>query len=848
MPPSSRQPASAQQLQQQQQQQQQRAPRNTSSSANNSRDDSASSDADQYFPPPPPIPQSGSYSRPASRASMAETFRTATPHSFDQRRPSITPNLSQQQRAASPLIFDDQHQNHIRTASPSLALNYVPGKFSTRVFQPDRSHSPAAGGLFASRSTSRLRPLPTSGSNSHLSPPYAIALGHSSRSNSGNNTDVDEEEEEEQEAEEQERLGAITPFTTAVRQAAASNPAQAPRLRHSIKRGAGRSAWGPDGAGNRALGAGDYEDDDGVDLSRTASQRLGLRRRHSANRKGAVGGSTSSHRSRRIVEAPGEADRRRTSMLHSNLGHFEEIEDDVDDNSDLDSEIDEHGLRPSQANGQGASNVGKSMHGKQKRTRSMRRDPNDAPLPSSSAQQNAGGGWASGRMGYLLGFHDGDDDRTQLGHGRPSEYGHGDETMGLRQQNQPQSAQHSRMDSAGRPRPKRRRRARWNPFKWAMVIANLVLTVYAMAALFATLLTWANIFENAATVRVGNRTELICEYLAPSIFVLDLTEATLDFDDIVGTVAAGLCFAAAVIGWCGILLNNRAFLSIYTIVLWIAFIFIMAPGYITFKRRTFNLEGKINQQWSRRLSVSDRLVIQDELNCCGYYSPFVLASASGRCYARSMLPGCKGRYLRFQRTALEYFYICAFGIVGPHLLIITVALLCSNHVTYRFGKGLTPEEYRLDEVTTELIKDQLLKTQREQNLPQQTFSPGLSEKSGFQNSDSLRPPAVQYREASYDPSSGKSGRGTDEAGSSTLAHHEQANAAHIDMLAKDDHSRASGSGNGSADGSGRRHGGTGRRGEEHELQEMNVRGGSNTTYNTAGGRSEEEEGPVFYAQ
>lgn len=32
------------------------------------------------------------------------------------------------------------------------------------------------------------------------------------------------------------------------------------------KRGAGRDAWGPDGAGNRGLGAGGFEDDDGIDL------------------------------------------------------------------------------------------------------------------------------------------------------------------------------------------------------------------------------------------------------------------------------------------------------------------------------------------------------------------------------------------------------------------------------------------------------------------------------------------------------------------------------------------------------------------------------------------------------
>lgn len=34
------------------------------------------------------------------------------------------------------------------------------------------------------------------------------------------------------------------------------------------------------------------------------------------------------------------------------------------------------------------------------------------------------------------------------------------------------------------------------------------------------------------------------------------------------------------------------------------------------------------------------------------------------------------------------------------------ALLCSNHITYRFGKGLTPKQYRLDVSTMAVIMDE----------------------------------------------------------------------------------------------------------------------------------------------
>lgn len=37
----------------------------------------------------------------------------------------------------------------------------------------------------------------------------------------------------------------------------------------------------------------------------------------------------------------------------------------------------------------------------------------------------------------------------------------------------------------------------------------------------------------------------------------------------------------------------------------------------------------------------------------------------------------------------------AFSIVPLHLINILVSLLCSNHVTQTFGKGLTPKQYRL---------------------------------------------------------------------------------------------------------------------------------------------------------
>jgi len=195
-------------------------------------------------------------------------------------------------------------------------------------------------------------------------------------------------------------------------------------------------------------------------------------------------------------------------------------------------------------------------------------------------------------------------------------------------------------------------------------------------------LLWFNIWDQSDIIRVGNRPELI-----------------------ISTLAASLGVFTALIGWSGILLNNRSFLAVYCLLLWICFMLLVTPGYITYKRRTFNLEGKLNEQWSRDLGLDGRLRIQNQLHCCGYYSPFVEATVSQTCYARSVLPGCKGVYMKYERKILEWWYTIIFSIVPAQILVMVVGLLCSNHVTYRFGKGMMPKAYRLDVNSLAVIMD-----------------------------------------------------------------------------------------------------------------------------------------------
>lgn len=55
---------------------------------------------------------------------------------------------------------------------------------------------------------------------------------------------------------------------------------------------------------------------------------------------------------------------------------------------------------------------------------------------------------------------------------------------------------------------------------------------------------------------------------------------------------------------------------------------------------------------------------------------------------------------------LRKWYTILFSLAPLHVGIIVVALLCSNHVTYRFGKGMMPKAYRLSPDSMAVIVDQ----------------------------------------------------------------------------------------------------------------------------------------------
>ncbi|CAA7261527.1 unnamed protein product [Cyclocybe aegerita] len=214
--------------------------------------------------------------------------------------------------------------------------------------------------------------------------------------------------------------------------------------------------------------------------------------------------------------------------------------------------------------------------------------------------------------------------------------------------------------------------AKWTPFKFFLFISAMTVFSYGCCILILAVSTWLNTWDGADVVVVADYDILI-----------------------VITLSASILLVTALIGITGILLNSRPLLAVYTFLLWPAMASIVTVGYMSYKRATFSLDRKLNLSWSRFYTNAGKQIIQDSLHCCGFYSSMHEAAPTKRCYLRTPLPGCKAGLFNFQHESLQRVWKTAFSLAGLHLVNMVVALLCANHVTTSFGKGLTPRQYRL---------------------------------------------------------------------------------------------------------------------------------------------------------
>jgi len=211
-------------------------------------------DSNQFVNDPHPL-QSQEYPRPMYRQDP-QSSRPTSPSTTPTWERNPSPNASQQKlksgwlspSSPTPSVSATTIPMSPEGQGPSLSAHYLPTKFSSSLnsyasLDPRRSNTPARG-ISSSSSSFKI-----TSSKSPLSLSKAIDSTPKAR-NRFNNRESNESSSED------------------FRRSQIGSPSKPPLSSSSriVKRGAGRDAWGPDAGGEAVLGAGGYEDDDGVDL------------------------------------------------------------------------------------------------------------------------------------------------------------------------------------------------------------------------------------------------------------------------------------------------------------------------------------------------------------------------------------------------------------------------------------------------------------------------------------------------------------------------------------------------------------------------------------------------------
>lgn len=91
-----------------------------------------------------------------------------------------------------------------------------------------------------------------------------------------------------------------------------------------------------------------------------------------------------------------------------------------------------------------------------------------------------------------------------------------------------------------------------------------------------------------------------------------------------------VCLFTSLVGYTGIMLNNRAILTFYNLLMWPCFGMIAAIGYTAYRKNKWNIEGKLSYQWHYTLNSDGRARIQanvsQRVTLCHYTHPMPIAS------------------------------------------------------------------------------------------------------------------------------------------------------------------------------------------------------------------------------
>ncbi|KAF9293943.1 hypothetical protein BGZ88_004696 [Linnemannia elongata] len=204
----------------------------------------------------------------------------------------------------------------------------------------------------------------------------------------------------------------------------------------------------------------------------------------------------------------------------------------------------------------------------------------------------------------------------------------------------------------------------WTRSKWILLFSAVLLLGYS-GALFAVSLGYMlGHFENSVVV-MEFHSNLI--YLAMGGSVLGIL--------------------SAIVGLIGIFKENRAWLSLYTIVLWPVFAVYISIGYIAFRRAKNHLRVHLRDEWIHSYSREQRLLVQRQLKCCGYQDSMSYGEYDLRCFPMINLPGCLHKYNLYEDNVLTTAWTVSFGLAPVQLFVMIAALMCSNHVDGMLRSG-----------------------------------------------------------------------------------------------------------------------------------------------------------------
>ncbi|KAK9721876.1 hypothetical protein K7432_003105 [Basidiobolus ranarum] len=210
---------------------------------------------------------------------------------------------------------------------------------------------------------------------------------------------------------------------------------------------------------------------------------------------------------------------------------------------------------------------------------------------------------------------------------------------------------------------------KWTPSKWILLFSNTVLMAMGIVGLVLSLSTWYKLYLRAEVVLIVSHSTVILL-----------------------TTVSSCAVAIAIMGYFGVFFNNRKILTIYTVLLWPMMGGIASIGYVTYKFSLWHLQSKLDHRWSD-YSQEEIRHLQANLHCCGFENTNDRAEITNKCNPGGLtkLSGCRYKLTNFVANTLKITYITAFSFLIPHLFVLFSALLCSNHITEKFGTEPAPK-------------------------------------------------------------------------------------------------------------------------------------------------------------